>query len=837
MAENEKEKKDSPKDITPNPMTEAEQKKNEPAAGQADDSVLTDAQRQEAEAAVKTAFVDAHTFYRILQYILIAAGLFGMFLGFKGQELMPIPAAAGMLALVLATLLDIYQGKKFTKEEGLGTVSKIVLAGVFAALMIAFIIEVFKRMDLPTNKLILSMAAIAIAVVMIIQAVLYIRKNKTKVVADIQMLIATIVSFVAAVLFFYYYAIPAFLLIGASLILIVMSITKDPLKDDGRLNGRLTVITANIIIFILILAYAATIFFNKPIDVTLYGKITPAYKNKPVNLVWSGDSWSFAYNIFDNKKKEGSVNIMNSLSMGITTLPPKKNQEAADNDFTFKFPINKAKKIKAETNLSETVSAKPEGVTLNAGAFEEDIKLPQYLDAPIFNNKGNFLIFSGGDTQNGPRNIWGVSLTLTLLEMEQNKKDKEKEADLTQDERVALNAKKRAELDKQNMPVGKPKVVIADINKIIDMDCKPLTHKTAWAPNGKDFCFNAADKNGVYNVWSSNTREQTIDKVTKGGEKLMPLWSPKGDKLLYVSKTDSYTYLKVADEDGRNPHELNVNNAKDKALFPLWNSTQSKVIYLKKGKLIIMNASATDLKDLGRSTLTPSPYWLTDKKKQVTLEFTESGSIWRIWTINPNGKKNKQIFEETCENLAQPKWSYDGEAIVTAANYKTDSSLWRLNKDGKFKTRLYTTKHEISELEWSPTSERIAFIVKKKAVQSAWYDTKTHLEELWVINNDGTKPMGLYEATGTIKHMSWDDQGNRLAFDETYQRIYFQPKLTVVKIVHAIGGEKWDLLPYEFYGESPTWSNDGDVIAYIAWRDFWMQSALGATRIWVAQLQ
>lgn len=835
MAQNEKEMKNSPKDITPNPKTGAEKKNAVPVDYQASEADSIMGKENETNNTSNSSFFDSRTVNRILQFMLIVIGLFGLFLGFKGQEFMPIPAAMGMLAFVLATLLEAYIGKIFKKEDQMRTMSTVALSGVFGALLITYIGEIFKKFDLPANKLILTFVIIAVAVVMTIQAIFYMMKNKDKFIADIQMLFATIFSLTAALLFFYYFAIPSFFLVAVSLILIILSITTDTLKDDGRLNGRLTIIAANILVFLLVLAYASTIFFHAPIEVTLYGKITPAYKSKPANLAWSGDSWSFAYNIFDNNNKESSVNIMNSLSIGINSLPPMKNQEVIDNNFNFALPISKEKKLEAEANLTEGKVIKPDEKILAEDV--EGIKLPQYLDAPIFNNKGNYLIFTGGDTKDGPRNIWGVSLTLTLLEMEANKKDKEKEADLTQEERVNLNAKKRAELDKNNMPVGKPKVVIADINKIVDMECKPLTHKTAWAPNGKDFCFSAVDTDGVYNIWSSNSFEQTIDKVTKGDKKIMPLWSPNGDKILYVTKIDSYTYLKISNEDGTNGHELNLKNKKDKELFPLWNAAESKVIYIKKGNLIIMNASATEPKTLGRDSLTPSPYWLTDKKKKVTLNFTESENIWRIWTINPDGKKNKEIFVEACENLSQPKWSYDGEAIVTAANYKNESCLWRLNKDGDFKTRLYTTKHEIAELEWAPTSEHIAFIVKKKAVPSAWFDSVTNLEELWVINNDGTKPMNQYQATGTIQHMSWDDEGNRLAFDETYQRIYFQPMLTVVKIVHAIGGEKWDLLPYEFYGESPTWSNDGDVIAYIAWKDFWVRSLEEKDRLWVAQLK
>ncbi len=642
----------------------------------------------------------------------------------------------------------------------------------------------------------------------------------------------------------------------AAIILVMMSVTKDPLKDDDRYPTRITAISTIVLLFLAIFAYAATIFYEKPLDVMTFGKITPSYKYKPANLSWSGDSWSFAFDMFDKKKKSGSVNIMNALSIGMTTLPPDENAEITGQSYNLNLPVSKSQQEKIEYNLGEKLRTltDPEGNSATA-----ELKLPQYIDPPVWNKKGNFLVFTAGEEENGPRSIWGVSLQISLLSRDEKKEKKpeieeddesntvvvkmtaeeieaEKLLEMNPDKKAIYLAKKNEEKDKLNLPVGKPKTLLADFNVIIDKACAPLTHKTAWSPDGKRFVFDAPDSKDRLNLWVSDTVEQSIDQITKGESKLMPLWSPAGDKLLYVTKTDSYTYLKIADIDGKNARPLDVTRKKDKDLFPLWNSDESKVIYVKKGKFVIMNANTTNQKDLSRETLTPSKFWLTAGRKQVTLEFTDSGNIWKIFTINPNGKKNKKIFQETCETLAQPKWSYDGKYVVTGANYKKESALWRLDKNGDLKTRMYTGKHAITEIEWAPNSERVAFIVKKKEIPSMWYDRTINMEELWVVNSDATQPMYLYTALGSINHLTWDNEGKRMAFDETYQAPYFINPVTNVKVVHAIGAEKWTLLPYEFYGESPAWSNDGQVLAYISWSDFWMPSP-GASRIWIAQIK
>ncbi|MCE5301133.1 MAG: hypothetical protein LLG37_09735 [Spirochaetia bacterium] len=876
--------KQGPKDTTPNPMSDAEQKTQpaEAAAhGAETPAAEVPAQSSEPES---PPLINAKASDTILFFILVVAGIFGVVFGLHGKDIEPWPAVIGAALLSFAMFFSVNMQKKYVKQpEQAAQITRYALCGLFALMALFFFAQVFKKFDMKLNGTILMIGLIAFAVLFTVDFLLYVRKNKENLLADIYMFVATVLAGGAACLFFQYLVIPAFILAVASMVLLVMSISKAKLTEDD-FRGLPALIS--IIFVIAILIYGLTIFYYNGIGVTYYAKLSPSYRTKPVNLTWSGDSWSFAFNVFGNKKKVSTVNIINSLTMGMTSLPPNMKleiSEEAQMKGVINPPQNMEKLEKAGKNLMEKVSLKKtdnnkteekDAETIKAEkdienaqailakkAAEESLKLPKFVDAPYFNNKGNMLIFTAGDDEKGPRSIWGVALSINLYQTPEDeefeKAEKEHEQDMLRryGEEAAMRilkekAEKRKALYDKNMPVGKPKVLLADMNQIIDREIEPITHKTAWSPDGRNFCFAAKDDKGVLNIYTSNIQEQSLTQLTKGDKKIMPLWSPAGDRVLYVSKTDSYTYLKVSDDDGRNAHELNPASERDKALFPLWNSQESKVIYLKKGKMVIVNADATEQEGLSRETLTPSPYWLTESKRKVKLEYTESGNIWRIWTINPDGKKNRQIFEEICESLTQPKWSYDGKSVVVGVNYGSESSLYRLGKDGEFKTRLYTSKHSISQLEWSPTSERIAFLVKKKNVDSSWFSAKVDSQELWVINNDGTQPMALYESKdGEINNFSWNDKSTMIAFDETKKRWYFNPaiKVTNVKIVHAIGGEQWDLLPYEFYAENPTWSNDGQVLAYVGWDNKYMRTAnikaiwdkneVDPSRVWVAQLK
>lgn len=839
MADNPEQAGKGPKDTTPSPMDAVEKKAAAqqpegaaPAPAPAEETP-EDPGPQNVKALLKESIVDSPVWNRLLQILLLAAGIYGIYSSIEGQKFIPLPAMLGGIALVLMVLFDVYIIKKFRKEyQKLEITVRYVLAAIFGLVTILFAVQLIGMkfsdkfpFSLAVNKNVLLIAAFAIVAVFTLNFFLYIAKHKEKLLADVYMFIAFMAGFAAIVIFLYYYVMVSFIFAALSLLALIASLTNDPLKDDGRLQARLAVSAITALMFLGVLAYASTIFFIKPMPVITYGPVTDSSKQRPFNLGWSGDSWSFDYALFDKKDKVGRIGIINALSLGVNELPPK----------------------------------------------DSEVKLPWCTDAAVWNKNGTSLIFTAGAVESGARSIWAVSLNLSLVaqEIERAKKEAEeqKKAEIIAKEEkdketviggISVEIKKEAEKlvkkdeglklklrskedDKLNRPVGKPKVLFADMNLAVELDCLPITHKTAWSPDGRRFCFSAKSKESEpYSVWSADAKSQEMTKLTKGKSKIMPLWSPSGEKILYCTKTDSYSYLKISDYDGRNPRELSVNRAKDRALFPLWNKDESKVIYVKNMQFIVMNANATNQQELSRKSFPVSPYWLTESKKKVKLEFTESGTIWKVWTMNTDGEKEKNIFTEVCDTLAQPKWSYDGKAIALAANYGDGtSSVYRLNKDGSMKARLFTTAAHIAELEWANSSERLAFVAKRPAEK----DGEEGTEELWIVEKDATEPRSIYETAGKINHISWNDLGNRIAFDETIRRIYFIPEITTVKVAEARGEDVvFNLLPYEFNAQYPTWSNDGQVLAYVSWNKYWTPGifpilyGLG-DRVWAAQLE
>lgn len=747
-------KESGPKDITPNPLEQVEAKGG---AKTTEKVVELPREKTEAEIALekKNDLQNSLMWHKVLQFMIVVLGLYGIGLGTQTEVFLPVAAVLGALALAGAVLFDVYLCKKFYTDKKKAELNlRYIFATVFVVLGAIFALEGFKVFASTANQTILTAGMIAVAVLFIADFIIYFIKNKKKAIANLFMFIAAVLVFIAFMVFRYFYVIPAMIMAILSILLMMNSLRRAPIKEDDSMKTTLVVII--LLLFLPIAWYGTTIFTAPRIQPLEYTAISPAYNNIPENLAWGPDNKTFVYTVYDDKNRRAKVCILNALTVG--------------------------------------------GVTELPNELDKTLVMPRIVDAPFWNLDSNFLILSAGDEQTGMRKIWGIGMDVAKIR--------------TGKEHIETKT-----------PEEKPKLLLATIDNIVDKDCMQLNHKTAWAPDGKRFVFSGM-KGEAMNLWVSDIDKQEIKPITEGERKFMPLWDPIDEKILYVTKKDSYIYIRISEFDGTHAHELNA--FRDKDLFPLWSAAEKYVIYIKNDKFIIMKSNATDKKALSKETLTNTPFWLTASKKKVILDFAESGNIWRIWTIDTDGKFPKNIFTQTAESITQPVWSYDGEAIAVAVNYGKysagESSVWRMGKDGELPERIYTAKSPITYMEWAPTSKKLAFVVKKLF---------TH--ELWVIDKDGSKPLKLYTSFGELGEITWDNDGKRIAFDEKFKFFIFINPLTTVKVVHAYDGTLWSLLPYNFYSKYPSWSKKGDMISYIGWTDYWLPT--NGYKVWVARLQ
>ena len=164
----------------------------------------------------------------------------------------------------------------------------------------------------------------------------------------------------------------------------------------------------------------------------------------------------------------------------------------------------------------------------------------------------------------------------------------------------------------------------------------------------------------------------------------------------------------------------------------------------------------------------------------------------RIYTMNPDGSGLTQLTGGP--HQLQPAWSPDGKKIAYMDRLKDATALYVMNADGSKPKLLVSDIFHNVKLAWSPDGTKIAFCIVAPAHGS---NSKFSLH---VINVDGTNDVELAEGSGSP---SWSPDGDQIAFT-TFQGI---------DLINADGTNRRQLARLStFWLHSLAWSPDGKEI-------------------------
>ena len=93
------------------------------------------------------------------------------------------------------------------------------------------------------------------------------------------------------------------------------------------------------------------------------------------------------------------------------------------------------------------------------------------------------------------------------------------------------------------------------------------TDSPAWSPKGDRIAFVSRDGNG-FDVWVARADGSDAHTIAVGGLNENPKWSPDGRHLVFASTRDGAQGLYVSDLDGRPPRRLDTGGLR--ALSPAW---------------------------------------------------------------------------------------------------------------------------------------------------------------------------------------------------------------------------------------------------------------------------
>jgi len=184
---------------------------------------------------------------------------------------------------------------------------------------------------------------------------------------------------------------------------------------------------------------------------------------------------------------------------------------------------------------------------------------------------------------------------------------------------------------------------------------------------------------------------------------------------------------------------------------------------------------------------------------QVIAFSANAPGLLAVFLVSPDGTG---LLRLTPDPLLErdPKWSPDGRRLLVVRvdpSFQSEA-LYVMNADGSGRTEL-ANGASLLDYRWSPDGSRIAFSLGRVVRNNL-------VSDLWVMQADGS---GKSRLATNAEGPTWSPDGQRIAYVRDVGNIH-------IRIVNAAGGDDHRLTGDSMNAIQPAWSPDGSRIAFVS---------------------
>lgn len=342
---------------------------------------------------------------------------------------------------------------------------------------------------------------------------------------------------------------------------------------------------------------------------------------------------------------------------------------------------------------------------------------------------------------------------------------------------------------------------------------------SSYSPDGKKMAYNyifrefrtwkrykggMADEIRVYD-FNTKKSEKITDNVNQD---IIPMWSPDGKKIFYISDRDNYMNLYSYDLDSKETKQ--ATDFKDYDIkFPAMGD--NAIVFENGGyiyKYDLKSSKCDRLKVFINNDIPWSrPEWKTLSGRMRSVSLSPNGErilgVARgdVFSIPAKSGITTNLTNSSTANDRTADWAPDGSGFAYITDKDGEFNIWfRDNRNGK-ERKLTDIKGYIFGFEWSPDSKKIA-----------WSEKRNSLNILDVAT--GKNSVVETSPIGPINDFNWSPDSRYLTYTQPGETV------DVVMVYDSKENTKHAITDQWYSSGSPNFSKDGKYLLFVSARTF-----------------